>query len=178
MWAYINENQKELKVWSHKNIYEIHVRSQVSGSADGIELLDLWSLPGNAICTTCEFFLHQNKCSNIIFLIKKEENCSCGSHYTNNLTDENFWELFRPEIISVSRSITVWKNNNIRVCADFLAKVNEGLYLSHIRNNPQNISSLNERFLFKINLSDVYLQIELDEQCKKLTVKIQMSIQF
>lgn len=65
MWAYINENEKKIESVVLQKFFEIYVMSRVSGNADWIELLDLWRLPANAICNTCEFFHPPEKCGNL-----------------------------------------------------------------------------------------------------------------
>ena len=68
-------------------------------------------------------------------------------------------------------TVYVKKKNKIRVCADYYTRLNDSLKtLNHPLLFPENIfMNLNvEKFFSKINLSDVYLQIEVDESCKKL----------
>ena len=63
------------------------------------------------------------------------------------------------------------KNSKIRVCADYSMGLNDSLKtLNFPQLCSENIfTNLNSgKFFSKIDLSDVYLQIEVDESCKKL----------
>ena len=86
-------------------------------------------------------------------------------------------------LITVSR-IHLWllfpmSNDDIRLCADFKVTINKHLEVdSNLLPKPANIASLNGGTLFsKLDLSQAYEQLEIDERCRdSLTINTHLGL--